>query len=107
MQSSGKGKLYIVGTGPGNTSYLTKRALEAVDESEYIIGNDFYLNLIKDNLEGKEVIWSSMGKEVERKLDKLLNEYVRKTTHLKVEMKILLIDFAGEYNKIWSDSLND
>jgi hypothetical protein len=48
-----------------------------------------------------------MGKEVERKLDKLLNEYVRKTTHLKVEMKILLIDFAGEYNKIWSDSLND
>ncbi|MBP2132754.1 precorrin-3B C17-methyltransferase [Methanomicrobium sp. W14] len=66
MQSSGKGKLYIVGTGPGSIPYLTKRAIEAVEESEYIIGNDFYLNLIKDRLEGKEVIWSSMGKEVER-----------------------------------------
>ncbi|WFN37683.1 precorrin-3B C(17)-methyltransferase [Methanomicrobium antiquum] len=66
MQSSDKGKLYIVGTGPGSTSYLTKRAIEAVDESDYVIGNDFYLNLIKDHLNGKEIIWSSMGKEVER-----------------------------------------
>lgn len=66
MQSSDKGKLYIVGTGPGSISYLTKRAVEAVDESDYIIGNDFYLNLIKEHLKGKEVIWSSMGKEVER-----------------------------------------
>lgn len=66
MQSSGKGKLYIVGTGPGNTSYLTKRAIEAVKESDYVIGNDFYLNLIEEHLKGKEVIWSSMGKEVER-----------------------------------------
>ena len=66
MQSSGRGKLYIVGTGPGSTSYLTKRAVQAVDESDYVIGNDFYLNLIREHLDGREVIWSSMGKEVER-----------------------------------------
>ncbi|WOF15831.1 precorrin-3B C(17)-methyltransferase [Methanoplanus sp. FWC-SCC4] len=66
MPSSDKGKLYIVGTGPGNLNQLTKRAVEAVQESDYVIGNDFYLKLIGDYLEGKEVIWSSMGKEVER-----------------------------------------
>lgn len=66
MQSSGRGKLYIVGTGPGSTSYLTKRAVQAVDESDYVIGNDFYLNLIREHLDGRKVIWSSMGKEVER-----------------------------------------
>lgn len=67
MQSSDNGgKLFIVGTGPGKNSQLTGRAVEAIRESDIIIGNDFYLNHITEYLEGKEVIKSSMGKEVER-----------------------------------------
>lgn len=67
MQSSGKkGKLFIVGTGPGKNSQLTGRAVEAIKESDIIIGNDFYLDHIPEYLEGKEVIRSSMGKEVDR-----------------------------------------
>ncbi|MBN1432966.1 MAG: precorrin-3B C(17)-methyltransferase [Methanomicrobiaceae archaeon] len=67
MQSSGRlGKLFIVGTGPGKNIQLTGRAVEAITESEIIIGNDFYLNQIPEYIEGKEVIRSSMGKEVER-----------------------------------------
>jgi precorrin-3B C17-methyltransferase len=67
LQSSGNGgKLFIVGTGPGKNSQLTGRAIEAIRESDIIIGNDFYLDHIPEYIEGKEVIRSSMGKEVDR-----------------------------------------
>ena len=55
-----------MGIGPGSTQQLTGRAKEAILESDIIIGNDFYLQLIEDLAEGKEIIRSSMGKEVER-----------------------------------------
>jgi precorrin-3B C17-methyltransferase / cobalt-factor III methyltransferase len=64
--SDNNGKLFIVGIGPGKKEQLTGRAKEVIRESDIIIGNDFYLRLIEDLLEGKEIIRSSMGKEVER-----------------------------------------
>ncbi|WFN35627.1 precorrin-3B C(17)-methyltransferase [Methanogenium sp. S4BF] len=64
--SDNRGKLFIVGIGPGRTDQLTERAKDAIRESAVIIGNDFYLRQIEDLVEGKEVIRSSMGKEVER-----------------------------------------
>ena len=60
------GKLFIVGIGPGRTEQLTERAKEAICESDVIIGNDFYLRQIESLVTGKEVIRSSMGKEVGR-----------------------------------------
>jgi len=67
LQSSGcRGKLFIVGTGPGKKTQLTGRAVEAIMESDIIIGNDFYLKQIPEILKDKEVITSSMGKEVDR-----------------------------------------
>jgi len=67
LQSDDKsGKLYIVGTGPGGAAWMTGRAAEAIREAEYVIGNAFYLEQIGSLLDGKTVIRSSMGKEVER-----------------------------------------
>jgi precorrin-3B C17-methyltransferase len=63
---SGGGRLYIVSTGPGNLLQMTPRALKALAESDYVIGNAFYLDLVEPLLTGKEVIRSSMGREVER-----------------------------------------
>jgi precorrin-3 methyltransferase (EC 2.1.1.131) len=60
------GKLYLVGTGPGDPSMLTDRARTALAESEYIVGNGVYLDLLTPVLSGKQVLRSSMGKEVER-----------------------------------------
>jgi precorrin-3B C17-methyltransferase len=60
------GKLFIVGTGPGRPDQMTLRAREAIAISDYVVGNDLYLDLIQDLLPGKEVIISSMGKEVDR-----------------------------------------
>lgn len=58
--------LWIVGTGPGRIEYMTGRAIDAIRNADYIIGNDSYLDPIRPLLDKKEVIRSSMGKEVER-----------------------------------------
>ena len=60
------GRLYIVGTGPGDLLHMTPRALKALGEADCVIGNGFYLDLVMPMLGGKEVIRSSMGKEVDR-----------------------------------------
>jgi precorrin-3B C17-methyltransferase len=45
---------------------MTLRAIRAIEESEYVIGNESYLAPLLPMLEGKSVIRSSMGKEVDR-----------------------------------------
>jgi precorrin-3B C17-methyltransferase len=61
-----KGRLYIVGIGPGSTGQLTGAALNAIRDSEYVMGNGTYLDMIAPLLEGKKVIRSGMGREVDR-----------------------------------------
>lgn len=60
------GRLAIVGLGPGKKEYMTGRALAVIAESEIVLGHATYLEPIKSLLEGKQVISSSMGKEVDR-----------------------------------------
>jgi len=62
----GRGKLYIVGLGPGDSSHLTARAKAVLEDSEIVLGYRTYLDLISDLLEGKEVIASGMREEVDR-----------------------------------------
>ena len=64
MQS--RGKLYIIGIGPGDVELLTIKAINALKESEYVLGHKTYLSMIWSLIEGKKVIESSMGREVER-----------------------------------------
>ncbi len=60
------GSLSIVGLGPGRREYMTARALRAIAGADYIIGNASYLDPLEPLLTGKNVIRSSMGKEVDR-----------------------------------------
>ncbi|HET7344862.1 MAG TPA: SAM-dependent methyltransferase, partial [Nitrososphaeraceae archaeon] len=46
--SKGKGKLYVVGVGPGHHDHMTYRAKQAIEESEIIIGYDTYISLVED-----------------------------------------------------------
>jgi precorrin-3B C17-methyltransferase len=62
----GKGSLSIVGLGPGRLEYMTPRALTVIAAADYVIGNASYLDPLEPLLTGKNVIRSSMGKEVER-----------------------------------------
>jgi len=59
-------RLYIVGIGPGSAEMLTGRAEKVLGEASVIIGNDFYIDQVSHLVQGKEVIRSKMGKEVDR-----------------------------------------
>ncbi len=55
-----------MGLGPGRREYMTARALKTIAGADYVIGNASYLDPLEPLLTGKNVIRSSMGKEVER-----------------------------------------
>lgn len=61
-----KGSLAIVGLGPGLREYMTPRAMKAIARAEYVLGHSTYLVPLEPLLDGKQVISSSMGKEVDR-----------------------------------------
>jgi cobalt-precorrin 5A hydrolase/precorrin-3B C17-methyltransferase len=61
-----KGKLYIIGTGPGSPEHITPCAEKAIYESEIIVGYDKYIYQIQGLLKGKEVISTKMTQEVKR-----------------------------------------
>ena len=52
------GELYLIGTGPGNIEYLTKKAQTALQEAEVIIGYGLYIDLISSLLRPEQIIES-------------------------------------------------
>ena len=61
------GQLYLIGTGPGNTEYLTKIAHNALLEADVIIGYGLYIDLIKTLLRPEQIIESySITQEKQR-----------------------------------------
>ena len=61
-----RGKLFLVGIGPGNTEHMTFKAREAINNSEVVVGYKSYIKLIEPYLGQKEVIATGMGSEIER-----------------------------------------
>lgn len=61
-----KGKLYVVGVGPGSHDHMTYRAKQVIEESEVIVGYETYVGLVEDLIRGKEVYRYAMTQEVDR-----------------------------------------
>ena len=64
-----RGKIMLVGLGPGSHDYLTARARSAIAEADTVIGYATYIRLVKDLLEGKEVIKKAMAEELDRAIE--------------------------------------
>jgi precorrin-3B C17-methyltransferase len=60
------GKLLIIGFGPGSFEHITKRAKDAIDESDIIIGYNTYVDLISGLLTDQEIVRTGMTEEVSR-----------------------------------------
>jgi len=58
--------LYVIGTGPGDISYMSQRAIEILKQVDCVAGYTTYIELITDLIIGKEIISTGMMKEVER-----------------------------------------
>lgn len=62
------GKVRVVGIGPGSPDDLTAGAVKAIGDSDLIIGYRLYVEQIRHLINGqkKEIIYSAMGREIER-----------------------------------------
>lgn len=61
-----KGKLSVIGFGPGSFEHMTQAAKEAIMESEVIIGYNTYVDLIRGLLSGQHIVRTGMTEEVSR-----------------------------------------
>ena len=68
-QASTHGKIMLVGLGPGSHDYMTGRSRAAIAEADTVIGYATYIRLIKDLLDGKEVIKKAMTEELDRAIE--------------------------------------
>ena len=82
-----KGKLFLIGFGPGDHDHLTFRAKEAIGEAEVVIGYRTYINLVKELTTGKQVIYTGMTEELAR---------ARKSIELAYEGKKVALISSGD-----------
>lgn len=61
-----KGRLFIVGIGPGGPEDMTLRARRAIASSTVVVGYSGYIDRIRLLCRGKVIIESGMGKELDR-----------------------------------------
>ena len=59
-------KLYVIGIGPGDKNFMTKKALYTLKNCDVIVGYKTYTDIIKPVFPDKEYISTGMGSEAER-----------------------------------------
>lgn len=90
-----KGKILLVGFGPGSGEHMTFRAREAIEESDVVIGYSTYINLVKDLLRDKEVIRKGMTEETDRAVEAYEHAKKGKTVALISSGDIGVYGMAG------------
>lgn len=61
-----KHKIYIIGMGPGREEMMTQEAIDALEQSDVIIGYTAYIKLLGERFQGKEQLSTPMRQEQER-----------------------------------------
>lgn len=61
-----RGKIFVVGSGPGDISQITPAAKKAIEESTVIVGYKLYVDLIAPLIKGQRILTSGMTQELER-----------------------------------------
>lgn len=87
-----KGKLFVIGFGPGSFEHITKRAREAIEESDVIIGYSTYVELIRELLTHQEIVSTGMTEEVTR-----AREAVRQAEEEGKKVAVISSGDAGVY----------
>ena len=69
----------MIGTGPGDVSYMAPRAATLLKMSDSVAGYTTYIDLIRDVIGDKNIISTGMMKEVER-VEMAIAEALKGTT---------------------------
>ena len=83
----GRGRLFVVGIGPGAESWRTPEVTRVLRECTDIVGFGFYLDLVHDLIAGKVLHKSSLGEEEAR---------VREALELAAEGKDVALVSSGD-----------
>jgi precorrin-3B C17-methyltransferase len=89
------GKIFLVGFGPGSQADMTYRARAAIAESDVVIGYSTYIKLVKDLLDGKQVIRKGMTEEIDRCVEAYEQAQLGKTVALISSGDIGIYGMAG------------
>ncbi|MEJ7136980.1 precorrin-3B C(17)-methyltransferase [Amphibiibacter pelophylacis] len=81
-QTAPKGRILLVGIGPGSVDHMTHRARAAIAEADVVVGYVTYIKLVADLLEGKEVVRKGMTEELDRAVSALAAARQGKTVAL-------------------------
>lgn len=95
MSEANTGRILLVGLGPGHVDQMTARARQAVAEAEVVIGYKTYIRLVRDLLEGKEVIEKGMAEEIDRCTDALHHARLGRTVALVSSGDVGIFGMAG------------
>ena len=98
-----KGKLLLVGFGPGAEEHLTFRARKAIEEAECIIGYRTYIELVRPLIQGKEIIQTGMTEEIERASHAVDLAYQGKSVALVSSGDVGIYGMAGLAFEVLSD----
>lgn len=98
-----KGRLLLVGFGPGSEEHLTFRARKAIEEAECIIGYRTYIDLVRPLITGKEIIQTGMTEEIERASLAVDLAYQGKTVALVSSGDVGIYGMAGLAFEVLSD----
>jgi len=90
-----KGKIFLVGFGPGSHEHMTFRAREAIAESDVVIGYSTYIKLVEDLLVDKEIIRKGMTEETDRAVEAYEHAKAGKTVALISSGDIGVYGMAG------------
>lgn len=86
-RKSNRGKIFIVGIGPGSIEYITPYARNAIKKADVIVGYETYISLIAELIKDKDVFSTGMTHEVER---------CKKAVDLALEAKTVAIISSGD-----------
>lgn len=84
---SSRGKVFVVGTGPGSIDHISPYAQKCLREADVIVGYGTYLDLIQELTSGKEIISTGMTQEIDR---------CRKAIELAAEGKNVAVVSGGD-----------
>lgn len=90
-----KGKILLVGFGPGAPEHMSHRARAAIAEADVVIGYSTYIKLVQELLDGKEVIRKGMTEEIDRSVEAYEQARQGKTVALISSGDIGIYGMAG------------
>ncbi len=89
------GKIYLVGFGPGAEEHMSFKAKQAIADSDVVIGYSTYIKLVKELLDGKQVVRKGMTEEIDRCIEAYEQARQGKTVSLISSGDIGVYGMAG------------